>query len=378
VKKILITDILKRKAFDVIAILKDRFPDVPLILGSDKLSIFRILLIKLMYHGKIVVLRTDSYDHFAIDMEHICEKYVSDDIIYLPIEEQTTDYFFNFIEHNNRFIFLLPLKRTFDLLRNKYTLNKFCFDNGIPVPSTYELSSLSSLPDSAFPIVLKPQIGFGSRGIFRLSKKLDITEEIKKVTVKEPYLIQEMIPDGKKVRGTFFLCYKGNILCSYSHERIRTSPPSGGVSVMSKMDDNATVLETGKKLLKLVGWTGLVMLEFLFDPRDGQYKIIEANPRIWGSILLSEYSGANLLTNYINICLGRKLVYKDINKTARVRWFFPVEVLNYIKNMGKIADFWNFNNTCFINATYASFKSILVFNLYSLFKIQNIKRFFKR
>ena len=61
-----------------------------------------------------------------------------------------------------------------------------------------------------------------------------------------------------------------------------------------------------------------------------------------------------------------------------IRWLFPVDVLNYVKKLGRIPGFWNFENTCFINWSYASISSAIKFNLWNLFKMKNLKRFFRK
>ena len=120
------------------------------------------------------------------------------------------------------------------------------------------------------------------------------------------------------------------------------------------------------------------MLEYIYDDRSDEYKLIEANPRIWGSIMLSEYSGANLLSNYIRICLGQPIEKPMMKEEAYIRWFFPVDLLNWIKKKGRIKNFWNFKNTCVINWTYARKDRALMFILMSVFNMHNLKNLFGR
>ena len=82
------------------------------------------------------------------------------------------------------------------------------------------------------------------------------------------------------------------------------------------------------KILDKAGWNGLVMLEFLLDERTGKYKVIEANPRVWGSIMLSEFSGRNLLSNYVRLCMNQSPLFNYRTEETYIRWFFPVDVLH--------------------------------------------------
>ena len=372
---ILLTDVQYRKEFDNISIIKRLFPKEHLILGTTRSGLF----CKLCYGScDVVQLRTeDGKDAFFQDFKALLDKYSRDQIVYFPGEEQTTDYMVDFIEQNGmgNIISLLPSYSLYKMFRNKRTLNHYCIENGFPAPREYKVEDL---PNVDYPVLLKPEIGSGSHGQYRLYKEDDYSDEIKDALVKEPYLIQELLPNGKDVQGGFFLCHDGNIIGAYTHKRIRTSPEEGGVTVLSSLNENPRLIEQGKKLLKYAGWEGLIMLEYIYDDRSGEYKLIEANPRSWGSIMLSEYCGANLLSNYIRICLGQEVVCPEMKKDAYIRWLFPMDLLNWVKKKGKIKGFWNFKNTCFINWTYARKDRALFFILASVFNLHNLKSLFGR
>ena len=302
---ILVSDTKYRKAFDITNILSQEFPQNPILLGVESVSFFKKLHYRLSYgNKKVVLLRSYDKELFETDLDNLCKEYNNDTITYIPVEEETTDYFCSYIEKrkNNVLRFLLPDSGIYKKFRNKGDLNEYCLKNGISAPRRFDIPEFA---DDAYPIILKPKIGSGSSGIIRLEKKEDYTDEVRKTITREEYLAQELIPNGKEVQGAFYLCKDGKVMGAYTHKRIRTMPEEGGVTVCSKIGDNHKLVEEGRKLLETAKWNGLVMLEFLYDPKTDSYKIIEANPRLWGSIMLSEYSGANLLKNYVNICLGK-------------------------------------------------------------------------
>ena len=372
---ILLTDVQYRKEFDNISIIKKLFPKEHLILGTTKGKLF----CRLAY-GRCAVenLRTENgKGAFFEDFKALLQKFMQDKIVYFPGEEQTTDYVVDYIDKygQGNIVSLLPSYTMYQLFRNKRTLNHYCIENGFPAPKEYQVEDL---PNVKYPVLLKPEIGSGSHGQYRLYKKEDYTDEVKEALAQQPYLIQELLPNGKDVQGGFFLCHEGKVIGAYTHKRIRTSPEEGGVTVLSCLNDNPQLIEHGKALLEHAGWEGLIMLEYIYDERSGEYKLIEANPRSWGSIMLSEYSGAKLLSNYIRICLGQKSEEPDMKKEAYIRWFFPMDLLNWIKKKGKIKNFWNFKNTCVINWTYARKDRALLFTLMSIFNMHNLKNLFGR
>lgn len=372
---ILLTDVQYRKEFDNVSMIKKLFPKEYIILGTTKSWLF----CKLSYGNCTVErLRTEEgKDVFFQDFRRLLEKYSQDKIIYFPGEEQTTDYVVNYIAQFGRgnIISLLPNYALYEMFRNKRALNHYCIENDFPAPTEYKPEDL---PDVNYPVLLKPEIGSGSHGQYRLYKEEDYTDEVKDAIKKEPYLIQELLPNGKDVQGGFYLCHNGKVIGAYTHKRIRTSPEEGGVTVLSSLHGNPQLINQGKELLEHAGWEGLVMLEYIYDDKDGKYKLIEANPRSWGSIMLSEYSGAKLLSNYIRICLGREVEQAEMKNEAYIRWLFPMDLLNWIKKKGKIKRFWNFKNTCFINWTYARKDRALLFNLMSVFNMHNLKNLFGR
>ena len=378
--KILISNISNRKTFDVISILSKRFPSIELILGSDNMSSIDKIKFKMIYSGNFELFRTEDFNDFITDLKYISKKYKNDKIIYIPVEEQPTKYFIRFVTSFGylNFKYLLPDENCFNLLRDKFALNNYCLNNNIKAPNLFETSKINLLNEYDFPIILKPKLGGGSKGIIRVFSKNELTNEILKIINQKEYVVQELIPNGRDVKGAFFLVKNGKVINCYSHERIRTSPSVGGITVLSKISNNDEILQIGSRLLELVNWNGLVMLEFLYDKNNNCYKIIEANPRLWGSILLSEYSGANLLTNYVNVCIERNINFSNISSDVSIRWFFPVDILNYVKSFGQIKSFWNFKNTCFINYTYAPLLSSFFFNVFAIFSIKNFIRFFGR
>lgn len=373
--RILITDVQYRKEFDNISIIKKLFPKEHLILGTTKGWLY----CKLSYGCcSVERLRTEEgKETFFFDFKHLLEKYSEDKIIYIPGEEQTTDYVVDFIDQfgKGNLVGLLPDYPLYTMFRNKRTLNQYCLEHGFPAPQEYKVEDL---PNVEYPVLLKPEIGSGSHGQYRLYKNEDYTDDICEAVKKEPYLIQELLPNGKDVQGAFYLCYEGRVIGSYTHKRIRTSPEEGGVTVLSRLNDNPQLLQQGKELLEHAKWEGLIMLEYIYDDRSGEYKLIEANPRIWGSIMLSEYSGANLLSNYVRICLGQQVLLPKMKEEAYIRWLFPMDLLNWLKKKGKMKGFWNFKNTCFINWTYARKDRAIWFIISSIFNMHNLKNLFGR
>jgi hypothetical protein len=365
--KILITDIFLRKSFDFYNIIKTRYAEYTPILLHRSVSLFSRFVIRLLYSAKVCRLRKSSYDVFEEDLISILNLFKDSKVIYVPIEEDTTYLFFEFISKNSfpNLYYNLPEKQSFDTTRDKKVMSEFCCRYNILVPIEYTKESLKQLEKNFRPVVAKPRTGSGAAGIIFVDKpgQLDLLDKID----FDRYIVQEKIRNTKNVQGAFFLFYKGKYISYYGHRRVRTFPPSGGVTVYSEFDDNEKIKNIGIILLEKLNWSGFVMIEFLYDEHADSYKIIEINPRLWGSFILSEFSETNFLKNYVNSSLGKPVLKsKQVRDNVYIRWFFPFDLINYIISFGRIKNFWKFDpkNTCYINFTYSNiFRSFIAMPL---------------
>lgn len=371
--KILLTNIFFRKVFDVINIIGIHYPIEDFIFTLSSNDMFNRLKLKIFYETThFEILSTENFDY---DLIHISKKYKDQKIIYLPMEENTTLNFLNFIKANGKlnFSYLLPSLSSFQLARNKKKLNLFCEKKSISCPkyiSEYVLKN----KNFKFPIIKKPSLGSGAKGIIYIENEKELSNC--KINFKTDF-VQERLPNPRDVQAGFYLCKQGEVISFYSHKRIRTYPEIGGVTVFSKSSYDYEIKTLGAEVLKQLNWSGFVMIEFLFDKRDGLYKLIEINPRLWGSIMLSEFCGANFLSNYIKGSMGQTIKEKKVDTEKYIRWVFPYDIIHWIKHYSNPFKFFKKQvNTCYINFSYSSLWRSLKFLIFSYFDLKKIKTIF--
>jgi len=371
--KILISNTLTRKSFDVINILLIHFSNTELIFGFSKSEKLKTKLIYRTVNSEL--LRKD--ENFFSDLDTISEKYKHEDIVFIPVEEETTLMFLKYINKfgERNFKFYLPDLKFFNLSRNKNELNIFCEKNEIPCPKSISEKDFYSKKFD-FPIIVKPKNGSGSNGISFVHNN----QHLDNININfERDFIQELLPNAKNVEAGFYLCEKGEIISFYSHKRIRTYPETGGVTVFSEFKIDKKIRQSGAKIIKKLNWSGLLMIEYIFDKRDNQYKLIEINPRLWGSILLSEFSGANFLKSYVNFSLNIKNININYKKNIYIRWFFPYDFIYFFKKIQNPINFFKLNkNTCYINFTYSNPIKSFVFIILTYFDFSKIKNLFRK
>lgn len=374
--KVIIPDAQSRKAFDIINIL-ERVHGYDLILfappGTNKL-------LRAIYGQRVYPLRLDSFESFREDLLFAKEKDTDTEYIWLAVSEEPTLYFYELMDSapDLPFKYFLPERTMFELARNKADFQLFCEEKGLPVPASFSPDDLEVLKQDFRPVIAKKRIGAGSVGMKYIEApgQISLLNEIN----AEDYLIQEKVESSRKIHGIFCLANEGEIISWHGHERLRTFPEMGGVTVFSRTQYDRELKEITSRLLREMNWSGFAMVEFLQDDRTGEWKIIELNPRLWGSVMLSEFCGAKLLSNYVRLLAGETPVTGDEHPGRYIRWMFPFELLSLLKGNISPGEFLNRKGlkTCYINFTYSGPVRALLFQGYFTFNVRSIARFFKK
>ncbi len=100
------------------------------------------------------------------------------------------------------------------------------------------------------------------------------------------------------------LCENGNILAYTIQQGYIFSKTSFSMPHGVKFLKEEEIYETIKKLIKKLEWSGFAHIDLRFDEEEKNYKVIEINPRIWGSIELSKSVGVNFPYLYCLASLG--------------------------------------------------------------------------
>lgn len=369
----MLTNVDSRKTFDVVNIYEN-VCGYKVILAANHRS--RAVL-SLVYGQKIYRLRDHSYETFETDLNRIIDEFPNETIVYVPVSETVTLLYYEYVRSNQtpNLKSLLPPEEAFKLCAEKVKFQKFCEDRRLPVPRSYSTKELRNLGIDFKPMIAKRNVGSGSVGMIRADKP----SEKQFVENLDPckYLIQERVQGADGVHGAFFLRYAGQVTSYYGHRRMRTYPESAGVTVFSKTEYNEQLRDLGAALLQKLGWQGLAMVEFMYDETSEEWKIIELNPRIWGSVLLSEFSGARMLSGYVQACLGMTATQKKIDTDTYIQWLFPFELINLLKGKVAMSEVFKVDrkHTCYVNFTYSTWRRAVLYLLYFTFNWSSVKRF---
>jgi predicted ATP-grasp superfamily ATP-dependent carboligase len=166
---------------------------------------------------------------------------------------------------------------------------------GVPVPRTLTPETLDlDAVESAleYPVVVKPHNASGREGLQVCETPDEVVAAFRASTERfGPTMIQEFVPNGGEF-GVYTLYDRSSDLVGLTvQRRIRTNPPDGGPSTLRETVENPELVSLADDLLSELDWCGVAMVEFRVDARTEEPKLLEINPRFWGSLALSVQAG---------------------------------------------------------------------------------------
>lgn len=227
----------------------------------------------------------------------------------LPINEATVDVVVRNAERFEPYttVPFLPYERLLVGLDKRRTIDA-AREAGIPHPATYcsdEHSIEHVESELGYPVVVKPPIGEGRRGISVCDTRDELERAAREGEATHGTVIyQEYIPNGGE-RGVYTLydC-DGELTGLTVQRRLRSRPPDGGASTYRETIEDPELVALASRLLESIDWRGLAMVEFRYDDRTGEPKLIEINPRLWGSLSLSTYAGVDFPYLLYRLAIG--------------------------------------------------------------------------
>ena len=223
---------------------------------------------------------------------------------------------------------------------------------GVPTPRFAELnnpSDLEKIKDLGFPLVLKCRLASGVKEAFRICHDQNELEknflELSSKKATYSYFQCDRLVAEEFIEGPIFDCgfsvRCGEVISAMPQERLWTIPPEGGFGAFNATRNIPELVEYGRRIFKEIHWTGPAQLEFIFDRRSEKYKLIEINPRFWGTFALSVKAGVNIAEDIIRVGLGDQLIEGDVSPREGItfEWLFQ-ETLTAEKLQGKKGLIW--------------------------------------
>jgi hypothetical protein len=151
--------------------------------------------------------------------------------------------------------------------------------------------------------MIKPPDLEDGKGVKKLGRLDELRRYLSGGTLysRPPLLLQEYVP-GTEL-GLRMPAQDGEVLDWTLQEHTKT----GGLLSTS----NRRILELGKSIKSATGFTGLAHFDLMRDSRNGEVKMLECNPRLWGTVRDSMLYGVNFLQLGMDQVMGREVRFSS-------------------------------------------------------------------
>ena len=239
--------------------------------------------------------------------------------------------------------FLVASPQALADLNDKETVHQRCLALGLPVPQEYDG------PPDRYPVVVKPRCGeqFGLKSWERYTIAEGQAAYQRAYETMSQYggapIVQEKV-SGPGEGANLLLDQNSRLVCAFCHRRLREYPFTGGPSTCCVSFYDERMIDQAYRLLASFGFVGMAMVEF----KGG--KILEVNPRVWGSFPMTACCGAPFVADYARAAQGEVLEYtpRNFREGVKMRYLFHdgAATLGYLRQgdlrraWGGVVDFF--------------------------------------
>lgn len=292
---------------------------------------------------------------FLSFLKEIAERENLNGWILFPTSDQTVYVLSKNREELNEY-YRIPTP-SWDVLRFAYDKKltyRLAKKSGIDIPKTFfpgDFDELEQL-DSDFPVIIKPSIkthffNKTRKKALRVNSKKELVQkymETLSIIDSSEIMIQELVPGGPDNLFSFCSLFKnGEVLGKVIARRARQRPMDFGRSTTYAETIDVPELENiGKRILKLINYYGLSEVEFMQDPRDGKYQLLEINARIWAWHTLAIRAGVDFPYLLYKDMLGESVKISSFEEN--IKWIrlitdIPTVATEILRRKMKITDY---------------------------------------
>ncbi len=270
---------------------------------------------------------------------HLVKNYVSDDFrnlcqhaqVIIPVSTNTILAVINDIALQYPDRFLLPTHDVFKKVNSKQVIANTAEKIGIGYPKTRvicfdnDTESEDIKKSIKFPMVIKliddEGLYLAPQFRYKIVKTNDeFKTAIQKLSIHQKDLVIQEYIEGPSYGWSAIYDNAGKCAAHFAHKRLREYPISGGPSTFCESVKCDKLTEAGKQLLDSFNWVGPAMVEFKLDIKNDIYKVIEINPRYWGSLPLARAAGLNLPSIHYKILREEPLPELDYCENIKLRF----------------------------------------------------------
>jgi len=198
------------------------------------------------------------------------------------------------------FLFPFPAWDRLEAIQDKRHQLETARSAGVDIPETLYPTTAAEATGLRFPVLVKPQHPDGFKRLFgKQALRCETAAELDRAYADaEPFgpIVQELIPGGDEELYSLgsYLRADSEPLGLFSGRKLKQVPPLVGTCRVGEAVWVQEVVDAGLRLLEALGFHGISQVEFKRDPRDGRFKLMEVNPRLWQWHSLAAACGVDL------------------------------------------------------------------------------------
>jgi predicted ATP-grasp superfamily ATP-dependent carboligase len=261
----------------------------------------------------------------------LAERYHLDQWVLFPTSDESAALLSKFhAELSRRFRVSTPNWNVLRWAYDKRLTYRLAAEERVDYPSTILPGTEADLDGVgiSFPAVLKPATHasinrFTAEKAWPAANREELLaryREARDLIPPDLILVQERIPGGGEAQFSYAaLCCDGQPIASLTARRTRQYPIDFGYSSsFVETLDVPEIVAPSRRLLAAIRYTGLVEVEYKRDARDGRYKLLDINPRLWTWSPLGGRAGVDFPYLLWQMMVGRSVP----EQTGRigVRW----------------------------------------------------------
>lgn len=225
-------------------------------------------------------------------------------------------------------------EQSIEIANDKYKLMSAAKKLGVPTAEFYLVDTFEGLFESAKklgwpekPVVIKPPVSNGMRGVRIIDESVNLKEKLYsekpsslhihmsylKIILGNSFpslLVMEYLPNDE---WTVDIINANNIsVITRKRDVIRS-----GITFEGTCEENEQMIEYSRLLSKKIGLEYAFGFQFKLDANNVP-KLLESNPRIQGTMVLSTFAGANVIYGAVKHALGEEIPQFNIQWGTKI------------------------------------------------------------
>ncbi|MGH3788115.1 MAG: carboxylate--amine ligase [Pseudonocardiaceae bacterium] len=241
------------------------------------------------------------------------------------------------------FLFPSPPSHLPRQLAGKYTMYQLCRKLDVPCAAAALPDSLAGAEDFAdrvgFPLVAKLATPWRSGNAKKLRSTSVVHNQHELTRIWQASAGQDggALMLQEYVRGWDFYFHgycdaQSRCRPGFVGSKERSYPAHAGLTSLGRWVDNPQLRGQATELMTRLGFRGIVDLDYRFDPRDGQYKLLDFNPRLGAQFrLFRDTAGVDVVVAAHLDLTGRAIPpgAPQLGRSFLVENYDPIAALTY-------------------------------------------------